>query len=539
MRTMRFMEKLRPSHEYTVTAAAVLLACSLSLSRILGYVREACIAWVFGAGQRTDAYVAAFTIPDTLSYLLASGSIGITITSILTRYRSEGKEEVAHRGIAVVMTVMLLILAVGIIVLEFLAPMIEMYLFPHFTLEQQVLCARVTRILLPGKIFFCMGAVFAAILFSRRLFLVPTTAPLLYNLSLIVAAITAGQKVGIVSLGFGVVIGLLLGNFLLNAVASRQTGFRFRPSLDISNPAFREWVRLSLPLGLGVSIIMADSWYQRYFASGSAGEITRLYYAKQLLSVPLGIIAQTAGQASLPFFAKLFGESRKAEFEATINNAITRVFSLAVLCSGWLMATSPAVVDLVYRRGQFTVSDARYTALYLAWFSVGLGFWAIEVLYARAFFAAGDSLTPMVAATVITVALFPIYGQMFRTLGPVGLAIASDIGIAADALVLAVLLRWRGLVDTLKICWSEIGKIVAIGAVASTGAWLAGLQVPTDGSRSNDLLALFLASVTWGIVVLTGIWLTNSQLLYSLKSLRRSSDPERNLASLPLKEPVG
>jgi len=87
--------------------------------------------------------------------------------------------------------------------------------------------------------------------------------------------------------------------------------FHFRPSLDIHNPAFREWVRLSVPLGLGISILMADSLYQRYFASGSPGDISRLYYARQLFTVPLGILGQTVGQASLPFFARLYGEKTK------------------------------------------------------------------------------------------------------------------------------------------------------------------------------------------------------------------------------------
>ena len=124
-RLSRIAGLLRPSHEHTAISAAMLLVSALCVSRLLGYVREAYIAGVFGAGAYTDAYVAAFTVPDTLSYMLAAGSVGVTVTSILARYRAENREEVAQRGISVMMTVILLILGLGIMVLELTASKIE------------------------------------------------------------------------------------------------------------------------------------------------------------------------------------------------------------------------------------------------------------------------------------------------------------------------------------------------------------------------------------------------------------------------------
>src|SRR5712672_2361250 len=346
-RLSRIAGLLRPSHEHTAISAAMLLVSVLCVSRLLGYVREAYIASVFGAGAYTDAYVAAFTLPDMLSYMLAAGSVGVTVTSILARYRAENREEVAQQGITAMMTVILMILVLGIIVLELTASKIEPYMFPNFTRGQLELCARITRILLPGKIFYYFGGVYAAVLLSRRWFLVPSTVPLLYNVCIILSDVVAARRFGIFSLAFGVVAGLFIGPFLLNAICARRTGFYFRPSLDIHNPAFREWVRLSVPLGLGVSILMADSLYQRYFASGSPGDISRLYYARQLFTVPLGILGQTAGQASLPFFAQLFGERRSKEFGATVNKAVTGIFTLSILCTAWFMAAALPVVDLI------------------------------------------------------------------------------------------------------------------------------------------------------------------------------------------------
>jgi putative peptidoglycan lipid II flippase len=498
----------------------MLLVSALCVSRLLGYVREAYVASVFGAGANTDAYVAAFTLPDTFSCLLAAGSVGITVTSILARYRAQNREEVAQQGINVMMTVILMILALGITVLELTASKIEPYMFPNFTPGQLELCVRITRILLPGKIFYYFGGVYAAVLLSRRWFLVPSTVPLLYNVCIILSGVVAARRFGITSLAFGVVAGLFIGHFLLNAISAGRSGFHFRPSFDIHNPAFREWVRLSVPLGLGISILMADSLYQRYFASGSPGDISRLYYAKQLFTVPLGILGQTAGQASLPFFARLFGERRSKEFGATVNKAVTGIFTLSILCTAWFMAAALPVVDLVYRRGRFHFSDSQQTAVYLLCFSLALGFWAIQVLYARAFFAAGDSLTPMVGSTIVTIMAFPIYAVMFRMFSIVGLVIASDIAIVLDTTVLAVLLHRRHLVRLNDLRWREIGKVMAVASFAGLTAWGASQAIPLHGSRKDDLVALGLISLAWGGTALLGIWLTGSQLLDYVKRAR-------------------
>jgi len=513
---------LRPSHEHTAISAALLLVSALCVSRLLGYVREAYIAGVFGAGAYTDAYVAAFTLPDTLSYMLAAGSVGVTVTSILARYRAENREEVAQRGITVMMTVILLILGLGIMVLELTASKIEPYIFPNFTPAQLKLCARITQILLPGKIFYYFGGVYAAVLLSRRWFLVPSTVPLLYNVCIILSGILAARRFGITSLAFGVVAGLFIGPFLLNAICARRAAFHFRPSLDIHNPAFREWVRLSVPLGLGITILMADSLYQRYFASGSPGDISRLYYARQLFTVPLGILGQTAGQASLPFFARLFGERRSKEFGATVNKAVTGIFTLSILCTAWFMASALPVVDLVYRRGRFEFSDSQQTAVYLFCFSLALGFWATQMLYARAFFAAGDSLTPMIGSTIVTLVAFPMYALMFRIFSTVGLVIASDIAIALDTTVLAVLLHRRHLVRLTELCWGEIGKVVTVASFAGLTAWGVSQAVPLQGSRKDDLLALGMISLAWAGMAVLGLRLTGSQLLDYVKPARRS-----------------
>src|ERR1700691_6083299 len=113
---------LRPSHQHSVFSATVLLMSAIMLSRVIGYVREAYIAWAFGAGPATDAYVAGFTIPDWLNYIVAGGTGSISFISIYTRFLAEGKEKDAQRTFSVIITVMTAVLVIGIALAEIFTP---------------------------------------------------------------------------------------------------------------------------------------------------------------------------------------------------------------------------------------------------------------------------------------------------------------------------------------------------------------------------------------------------------------------------------
>jgi putative peptidoglycan lipid II flippase len=226
------------------------------------------------------------------------------------------------------------------------------------------------------------------------------------------------------------------------------------------NPAFREWVRLSVPLMLGVSLVTADDWILRHYASSGVGDIARLNYAKRLFAVPIAVLGQATGQASLPFFARLFNEKRLKEFGTTVNDSVYRVSAASFLTTGWMMAAALPLIDLVYRRGRFLFSDTQTTAIYFFWFSLSLALWSAQGLYARAFYAAGDTWTPMAAVSIITAASLPIYSVLFRHFGVVGLAFASDIGIGANLLALTWLLHYRKLVS---LGGNALGRVRKIG----------------------------------------------------------------------------
>jgi len=525
----RLLRLFRPSHQHSAFSATLLLMVAVMLSRVIGYAREAYIAFAFGAGSQTDAYVAAFTLPDFLNYIVAGGAASITFISIYTRFLAEKREADAQKTFSIIITVMTAVMIVGTLATEIFAPQFVRWFVKGFTPEQIDLCVSLTRVLLPAQIFFYVGGVVSAVLLSHRLFLFPAFGPLIYNVFIILGGVLGGRHFGIASLAYGALIGSFVGPFLASVIGAARIGTGYSPSLDITNPAFREWVKLSVPLMLGVSLVTADDWILRHYAASGVGDIARLNYAKRLFAVPIAILGQATGQASLPFFARLYNEKRFGEFQATVNDSVYRVSAASFLTTGLMMAAALPLIDLVYRRGKFLFADAETTAVYFFWFSLSLALWSAQGLYARAFYAAGDTLTPMAAVTIITGASLPVYSILFRNFGVIGLAWASDIGIGANLIALALLLHRKKLVMLGSMRWGELGKslfvAIAAGAISFEVAKIIPLSASAQGSRVADLGQLALASVTWAASVAAGLWLLRSDLPQELRRRKAAAYP--------------
>jgi putative peptidoglycan lipid II flippase len=478
-RWTRGLRLLRPSHAHTVFTATLVLMASTFLSRIIGLVRIKYIAWLFGRGMEADAFNAAFVLPDMISYFLVGGAASITFVTILTRYRETGREEEGQRSLSVILTTMYLVLGMAIVVAEFLAPWYVHRMFPGFDAEKAAVCVQLTRILLPAPLFFFAGGVFGAVLMVRKQFSVQAFSPLLYNLGTIAGGIFLVHKLGVSSLAIGTLAGAFLGPFLLNAIFARRAGTRYRPIIDWCDPGLREWVRLSLPLMVGVSLVTADSWIIAYFASRTNGAITLMTYAKQLFSAPMAILAQAAGAASMPFFASLWSKQRHYEFAVGVADSVSRVTSLGLLAASAMVALAVPLVELLFMGGRFSMGDARECAGYFAIFSISLFLWSAQAIYARAFYAAGNTFVPMAAGTLVTLISLPIYYTLYHMYGAIGLAVASNLGIALQTVVLAVLLHQRRMVSLVSLDYAEMGRCLLAAVVSSAGVgvvfwWLGG-----------------------------------------------------------------
>jgi putative peptidoglycan lipid II flippase len=472
-RWARGLSLLRPSHTHSAFSATVVLMVSTFLSRIIGLVRVQYIVWLFGRGTDADALMAAFVLPDMISYFLVGGAASITFVTILTRYRDTGREAEGERSLSVILTTMYLVLGSAIVLAEIFAPWYVHHWFDGFNPEKAALCVHLTRILLPAQLFFFAGGVFGAVLLVRKHFSVQAVSPLIYGLGTIVGGLLLFRSIGVSSLAIGTVAGAFFGPFLLNWIFARRVGTRYRPILDRHDQGLREWVRMSLPLIVGVSLVTADGWIIAHFASKTSGAVSLMSFAKQLFTAPMAVLAQASGAASMPFFASLWSQERRYEFATGVADSVSRVAALGLLAASGMVALAIPIVELLFIGRRFSSGDARECAGYFAVFSISMFLWSAQAIYSRAFYAAGNTFVPMAAGTAVTLVSWPMYAGLYHWHGAMGLAVASDLGIALQTGTIAVLLHQRRMVSLASLDYAEMGRCLAAALASGGVVWVA------------------------------------------------------------------
>lgn len=509
-----------PSKQHTAGSAAILLMFSAIGSGLLGLVRIKVINSLWGAGPEQDAYQAAFKLPDLLAYFLIGGAASISLITILNRYRESGDEQGGDRALSVILTTMLVVLFAGVLLAEVFAPQFLLLANKGFREHPDTLliCVRMTRLILPAQLFFFVGSVMGSYLQVRKIFVYQAFAPLLYNGGIILGAIllhnhvdTFGPFHGVTSLAYGVLAGMFAGYGLLNTTAALRTGLRFRPIVGFRDPAFLEWLKLSLPLMIGVSLVMFDGIFLNYYGSVREGGITLLSIAKSLFNAPFNVIGPAAGAASLPFFASLFQQGRAQDFSNSVARAVSRLFAVGMIVSAWMIALAPWLMDL-FRGGKFKRADAAATTQLFVILAITLAIWAVQGIYARAFYAASDTKTPAITGTLITVLSIPMYWALFHARGLTGLAIASDIGIFVQTASLAILLNRKRLVSFADLEFGELARALAAALVAFAATAAAAHFLPPVSTHARDVVTIAAASVVWAAAAALTLLATGSQL---------------------------
>jgi putative peptidoglycan lipid II flippase len=499
--------------QHTAGSAAILLMFSSLASGVLALIRIKYVNFLFGAGIAQDAYQAAFTLPDLINYFLIGGAASISLITVLNRYREAGDDAGGDRALSVILTTMLVVLGAGVLLGEIFAPQYVWLANKGFRHDpvRAALCVSLTRLILPAQLFFFIGSVMSSRLQVRKIFLYQAFTPLIYNLGIIAGAFLLHRRLGIYSLAWGVLAGVILGSALLNSLGAFRTGLRYTPIVSFRDPSFHEWLKLSLPLMIGVSLVMFDGIFLKYFGSIQVGGITLITNAKNLFNAPFNVIGPAAGAASLPFFASMFQQGRMADFSASVARSVSRLFCVGMIVSAWMVALAPWLMDL-FRGGKFSRANAAATTQLFVLLAITLAVWAVQGIYARAFYAASDTKTPAITGTLVTVLSVPMYAGLFRSFGLQGLAIASDIGIVAQTAALAMLLHRKRLVSLAHLEFSELGRALLAALIAYSATATAAHFLPPVSTYRRDILTIAAASIVWATTAAATLLATGSQL---------------------------
>jgi len=419
-----------------IAAGSGLIAIAIFVSRFLGLLREVVISSRFGAQNITDIYQASFMIPDMLNYLLAGGAFSIVLIPMLSKYITEdGKSsfpKINEKGqeiFSAIFTPFTIIITSLTIIALILTPFFTTLLFPKYTKNpiQFLLLVRLTRIVLPAQIFFMTGGLINAVLRARGDFRGNVWGPIIYNLGIIAGGFFLARFMGIEGLSLGALTGAILGPFFICFWLARHS-IEYKLSLDFKSPELKEYLKLTIPLMVGVSLLTVDQLLIRFFGARAGiaeGTISCLNYSRTIMLIPIGLVGQAAGQASLTYLSHLWQQGQKKEFTITLNQTMRAVIFLSFIFAGGIFLLAKPIVTLVFFRKAFTIANSHYTSELLRYIIFAVPPFAALQILVNGYYSRKNTLRPMVVSSICTVASFFVY-YMFseRFKGP-GIAIAS------------------------------------------------------------------------------------------------------------------
>ena len=495
-----------------VARATGIMMITVLLSRVLGVLRDAIISHYFGRGAQTDAYNAAFTVPDLLNYLLQGGALSSTIVPIITEYRQLGKHKEADYTVSVVASTVFVFIGLLTCIMWIEAQPLTVWLNPGFDLNRIDMAVPLTRILLPAQLCFFIGGLMMGVLYSRKQFLIPALGPVIYNSGIIFGGIVLRRWLGLHGLVWGAVGGAFLGNFLIPSIAVYSLGVRLRFSLHALHPAARKVWAMLLPMGLGVALPNIDQIVNKLFASYlGAGETTAIMNAYRLMLLPIGIFAQALALAVYPTFSSHAAVKNYAALRNAMNASLRNILFMTVPSSVLMFILATPVITFLLQSGKYTASDTAATAGALQALSVGIFAWSAQSLLTRGFYALQNSRIPVISGICVSVVF--IFMNWFvvkhTSFGVVGLGLSTSIAATIHATALTILLsrRLNGIRGMLLFVSVVKTLIATTGLGVATWTVRNGLEILFPLSHDPKLAAIviLLGATAAGGAVFIGI----------------------------------
>jgi putative peptidoglycan lipid II flippase len=497
--------------------AASVVGLATLLSRILGFVRDAAIAWYFGAGFASDAFIAAFRLPNVFRRLFGEGAFSSAVVPVFTEVLYQHGKQESNRlaGDALRLLALILGLVAGASIL--LAPWLVRLIAPGFEAEKYQLTVTLTRIMLPYVFFVCLVALSSAILNVYHHFAAPALSPVMLNLGMIGAIflIAPQMDVPIVGLAIGVIIGGFLQLALQFQPLIRQ-GVAFWRHRSLFHPAMRSIGRLMLPVILGAAVYQINILISTLLGTLLAeGSVTVLYFADRLVQFPLGLFAIAATTAVLPSLSRQAAAGDWRSYKETLGQGIRIILFLTVPAMVGLIILAEPIVALLFERGQFDAAAVQLTAGALSYYAIGL--WAVAAvrIIAAGYFALQDTKTPLKAALVSIGANLVLGAILMRSMAQNGLALATSIAsmLNLTILVFGITLKLEGL-PWRRLLQSML-RTVAVSCLMGVGVWaLAETVLPVSGPSVFYRAAGLISVVAVGMLIYLGLsWMLNSREL--------------------------
>lgn len=456
------------------------------LSRVTGLAREMLIAHFLGAGAIADAFFVAFRFPNLFRSLFAEGAFNAAFVPLFTGKLTQDGEAEARSFAERSFSVMALVLAAFVAVMELIMPWAVMGLAPGFdeVPGKLELATELSRICFPYLLFISLTALQAGVLNSMGRFAAAAGTPVLLNLTamagmwvLIPYTETPGHALAWGTFAAGVV------QFAWLAYSVRKAGFPLRLRAPKLTPEVRLLGRRIVPGALGAGVYQVNLVINTMIASTVAnGAVSYLNYADRVNQLPLGVVGIAVGTALLPLLTRQLKAGEMEAARESQNRAMEFALLLTLPAAAALMAMAAPVIRLLFERGSFGPAETAATAAALVAFATGLPAFVLVKVLVPGFFAREDTRTPVKVAGATMVLNIALNLALVGPLAHVGMALSTSLAAWFNVVALAVILRRRGFFAVDARLRSRAPRIIAAALVMGGAVWgLERLAAPHMG----------------------------------------------------------
>lgn len=512
-------------------SAAVLLVSASLFGLVLGFLRTQIINANFNAPGdiNTDAYFAAFKIPDFFFYTIAAGALGVAFMPFLADKLQRGDKQAVWQLTSSLLNLLGIVMAaVGVIMLLFPGPLIHLVVGNNLSPDQFHDATVIMRLVALNPLLFTISGILTSLQQTFGRFFFFAIGPIIYNVCIIASVYIFKDNLGLVGLGIGALAGAAL-QLLFILLGLVGLNFQYFPKINWQSFDFRRILKQLPPRSIDQGIDSINSIVETNRASTlGRGSITFYENAYTLHLVPILLIGTTIATAAFPRLNDRLAQGRPDLFRADFLKFFRIIF--------WIIL--PAAVIAFFGRAYFArliyKNIAPEIALVLGFLVGAIIFRTLYAIISRYFYAQKDTRTPLyVSLFAIALNIFLAFTLSRKSAyGIVGLAIAQSIVAAVEVFILMLVMVWRDTTLFNLDFWSGVTRILSVTGFTMLTTYIMVTIFPLE---LTDKGFITLGSKLFFIVFPTlviHVWLSS---LFGLEEVRPVIDKLRKLILKPVR----
>ncbi len=478
------------------------------VSRVLGLVRDMMINHYLGVGSRSDAWNAAFQLPNLFRRVFGEGAFNAAFVPLYSGKLQESEEDAFAYGNKVI-SLLAFILA-GLFILFFLfLPLILRLLNPGYsegTLDMTIGLARITL----GYLFFvCLLAAFSGILNSHKNFTAPAISYVFLNIVFLGGMASFIPFFGTENAKWVLSWSLLAAGviqLLIVIVPAWKMGFSLKPRLPKIDADMKRLGLLMVPGVIGASIQQINLLVGGAVASFQVGGKSLIYNADRINQLPLGLIGIAFGVVLLPEISRKIKAKDDKGAQQSLQHGMEIAMLVALPAMVGIGVLAVPILDVLFRSGEFTSENARMAGQALMVFAISCPAYIMVRVVQPGYFAREDTKTPMkftFITAVINILLCLIAFLVLRESEYlfVGCAAATTLAGWVNVILLINGLRSSGFIKLKPVFWTKLFKMLIASVVMGIALWFCADLLHDQLFNSFKLVR----AIVLGLIIITGI----------------------------------